>query len=436
MKLKSLAISTVLATSLFGLQQQNVDYISMSMGDAGVVSSYGSMSAFVNPALVNNKDNKRTEFGLTLGVGIQEHELGDDLYKLDDADVGGTIEEIENGNGNSEYVEDNANKITDAVKSLAQKDNNYLMLSPSAALSFKIGRHWSLGVATYINAKAKAVINENKVDYIYYDEDKDTYVKYDPNAEGEDYSDTTEEDYNAHSLDYAIENGETYLQVDGVSIVEIPFTYADNFNIGDLVVNWGVSAKYMVGSTTTTDIKFTDDDYDPLQNADDNTIDTTTFGVDAGLILQGSDSGFKIGISGKNLNTPSFDTYKGDKYELEPKITAGLAYSATDLLDITIDYDITEITDGLTDSKYQYVGGGLNFHPVTWLSLRVGAKQNLADEDDYNGMIYTAGASFGLKWLQLDASVQVSENSGEYDGDEIPRYVKANIALVSKWGDN
>jgi hypothetical protein len=435
MKLKSLALSSVLATSLFGLQYHSTDYISMSTGGAGVASSYGSMSAFINPALVNNKDNKRTEFGLSIGIGIQEHELGDYLNQLDDADVGDTIDEIENGEGNDERVENNAITIQNAFRNIGT-NNNYLLLSPTAALSFKVGRHWSLGVAAYIDAKAKAIINPNKLDYIYYDDEKDQYIKYDPTAEGEDYSTTTKEDYKAHSLDYAIENFETYLQVKGVAIAEIPLTYANNFATGEYNINWGISLKYMRGSTTYTKISFADDDYDPLENADKNTVDTTTFGVDLGFVLQKNDSGLKLGVAAKNVNTPKFDTIDSGEYELEPKITAGIAYSATDLIDITVDYDITEITDELTDTKYQYVGGGINFHPLTWFSLRVGAKKNLADEDDYNGMIYTAGVGFGLKWLQLDASVQVSENTGNYDGDEIPRYVKANIALVSKWGDN
>ena len=115
MKLKSLAISGVLATSLFGLQYHSTDYISMSMGNSGVASSYGSMSSFINPALVNNKDNKRTEFGLSLGIGIQEHELGDYLYKLDKADVGDTIDKIEDGHGDEEEVKKNAIAIQKAL---------------------------------------------------------------------------------------------------------------------------------------------------------------------------------------------------------------------------------------------------------------------------------------------------------------------------------
>jgi len=431
--LKIFALSTVLASSLFGIQEQNVDYISMSMGDAGVASSYGSMSAYLNPALVNNKDNKRTEIGISVGVGIQEHELGDDLYRLDEADVSDTIDRIENGEGADEEVKANAKEIQYAIQDLSTKDN-YLTLSPTFGVSFKVGRHWSLGVYAMANVKAKAIINGNKLDYIYYDEDNDIYIKYDPNTGN--YSTSSETEYNNYSLIGAMDNGETYIDVKGVSITEIPLTYADNFAMGENIINWGISAKYMVGSTTSTQILFTDDDYDPAEKLDENTVDTATFGIDAGIIIQPNDSRFKLAIAGKNLNSPEFDVIDGSTYKLDPKITTGVAYSMTDMLDIEVDYDLLEVTDELTEQKYQYIGGGINFHPLTWFSLRAGAKQNLADEDNYNGTIYTAGMSFGLKWLQIDAAVQASEKSGEYDGEEIPRYVKANIALVSKWGDN
>ena len=435
-KLKILGLSSVLATSLFGLQQPNYDYISMSMGGVGVASSYGSMSGYINPALLNNKDNKRTELGLSVGISIQEHELGDDLSKLDDADVSGTLDEIESGDGDNEDTEARARKITDALDSLANKTNNYLMLSPRAAFAFKLGTHFSFGIYNKADAKVKAVVDKDRLQYIYYDEDDDKYIKYEPkDGDDNDYSDSTEDDYKAYSVDYAMnEINTTRLDVNSLALTEIPITYSDSFQIKDTTINWGVSAKYMVGTTSKTKILFTDDDYDPLDELDKNSVDTQTFGLDMGVVIQPYDSGFKLGISGKNLNGPEFDTIDDATYKLEPQVKVGLGYSSTDLFDVEVDYDVNSINDELTDTDYQYLSVGINFHPLTWFSLRAGLKDNLAD--DYNGMIYTAGASFGLKWLQVDAAVQVSENSGNYDGNDIPRYVNANIAIVSKWGDN
>ena len=55
-------------------------------------------------------------------------------------------------------------------------------------------------------------------------------------------------------------------------------TCANNFATGELLF----SLKYIRGSTTYTDIKFTEDDYDSLEN----TIDTPTFSVDLGFVLK------------------------------------------------------------------------------------------------------------------------------------------------------
>jgi len=431
--LRVLTLSTILATSLFAIQEQNLDYISISMGGAGVASSIGSMSAYINPALINNKDNKRTEIGLSIGAGLQEYQLGDPLNQLDEADVGDTLDRIANGEGDNPTVKQNALNIQDALSNLSNK-NNYLLISPTAGLSFKIGEHFALGVYAFADAKAKAIVDGNKLDYIYYDETYDVYIKYDPNT-GK-YSQTTQSDYETNSVEYAMDNGETYLKVNAISIIEIPITYANNFQYKDISINWGISAKYMRGTTSYTDIKFTDDDYDPLSNLDDNEVETSTFGIDLGAVIQPNDSRFKLGISAKNINTPSFDTITGEKYKLKPKITTGIAYSINDLVDVAIDYDITETTDELVNQSFRYIGGGVNFHPVTWFSIRAGLKKNLADSNNYNGTIYTAGASIGLKWLQIDASIQASQNEGSYDGTTLPRYLKANLAIVSKWGDN
>jgi len=439
-KLKIIGLSTALATSLFALQQPEYDYISISMGGVGVASSYGSMSSYLNPALIVNRDNKRTEFAIDLGIAIQEHELGDDLSKIDDSDVSYTLDEISKGRGDRKDIRDNANQITEALKSLAKKESNYLMLSPRAALSFKIGRHFSLGVFANVNAKIKAVIDESRLKYITKNDSDDLkylgeYIKYDPNSKANAYKSSSETEYKQKSIEYAMkENNSTRLDLNGVSIVEIPLTIANSTQIGGFNIDWGVSAKYIQATTTSTKILFTDDDYDPTKELDKNKITTNTFGVDLGIVAYSEDSGFKFAISGKNLNTPEFDVENGAKYKLEPKITTGIAYSATDMIDLEIDYDLSTLTDELTNQKYRYIGAGINFHPLTWFSIRGGVREN--QEDDYNGLIYSAGLSFGLKWLQLDVAVQVSENSGNYDGSEIPRYVNGNIAIVSKWGDN
>lgn len=54
-------------------------------------------------------------------------------------------------------------------------------------------------------------------------------------------------------------------------------------------------------------------------------------------------------------------------------------------------------------------------------------------QESYVGTVYTAGLGCGLKWFQLDIAGQISSKKGEYEGDEIPRYARIQVALVSKW---
>ena len=54
-------------------------------------------------------------------------------------------------------------------------------------------------------------------------------------------------------------------------------------------------------------------------------------------------------------------------------------------------------------------------------------------KEEYEGLIYTGGVSFGLKWLQVDVTGQMSAEQGEFDGEEIPRYARVQASIVSKW---
>jgi hypothetical protein len=431
-KLKILALSSILASSLYSFEQSNVDFISMSMGGAGVASSYGAMNAYKNPALLSSRDNKRSaEIAISAGIGIYDYKLGDDLNKISNADVSWTIDQIKEGKGKDEKVKENASTIQSSLKNLSTNNNN-LALMPSVGFSAKMGK-FSLGIYGMAVAKLSTVIDKDRLEYIVYNEDNDKYLYYDSKTGN--YSNSTEEEYKAKSVDYAINGiGTTYIDSKAIGLIEVPLSYSNKFEIGENnTLNYGISLKYMQGITTSTEISF-NDDYDPTKDLKHNKVTTNTFGVDLGFIFRPLNSGFKFAIVGKNLNTPKFDTIDPNvQYKLEPKITTGFAYSVSQTFDIAIDYDVSETKDILLERKTQYIGGGINLHPLSWLSLRAGVKKNLSDKENYEGVIYTAGASFGLKWLQIDAAIQTSQNTGDYDGNEIPRYVKANLSLVSKW---
>jgi hypothetical protein len=102
-----------------------------------------------------------------------------------------------------------------------------------------------------------------------------------------------------------------------------------------------------------------------------------------------------------------------------------------DMLTLAFDMDLTTNKTYIPNYDARFVGGGVAFHPASWFSVRGGLMENLKESDE--GLIYTAGLGFGLKWFQLDLAGEVSSKKGEYDGNQIPRYARVQLALVSKW---
>ena len=159
----------------------------------------------------------------------------------------------------------------------------------------------------------------------------------------------------------------------------------------------------------------------------------TSFGVDVGFLYKPEIiSNLAIGLVGKNLNTPKFGTASGGKMEIDPQVRAGFAYDlGGDRISFALDADLTENETFIPNYNSQFVGGGVNLHPFSWFSFRVGLMENISESDE--GIIYTGGFSIGIKWLQLDVAAEMASKKGEFEGDEIPRYARVQVALVSKW---
>jgi len=102
-----------------------------------------------------------------------------------------------------------------------------------------------------------------------------------------------------------------------------------------------------------------------------------------------------------------------------------------DRVTLALDADLTKNESYIHGYNAQFIGGGINFHPTTWFSLRGGLMQNISDGEE--GTILTTGIGLGIKWFQLDLAGQFSTKSGEFDGNEIPRYGRAKVSIVSKW---
>ncbi len=427
-----------LAVQAKAVEFQPLGFEASSMGGAGVASSKGSLAPYYNPALLA-EHRYGAEFSLAGAFGVREINLVDHIDRLADIDITETI------NTFSLYVDpavplpspddvrntlNDLETISNELRALSYR--NGIQLMPSVTFGAQVKR---VGVGAYgiSEGSAYAVIDPNRLDIIIAIEDNGTtyYVEYDMANDTIDYVNQSE--YESRSFEYAISQGLTYLKLTGLAYMEIPISYGHQFSTDFGKLNVGASVKIMPGYTYDYSIDIdtrSDNLSDELDNAKK---EDTAFGIDVGFLFKpDAFSNLSVGLVGKNLNTPTFDTATGGEFEVDPQIRAGMAYDVLgDRITLALDADLTENETFIPNYDSRFVGGGVNFHPFSWLSLRAGLMQNMSESDE--GLVFTSGFSIGIKWLQLDVAGQLSDKKGKFEGEEIPRYARVQASLISRW---
>jgi hypothetical protein len=403
-------------TSAGAIAFESIGYKASGMGGAGVANAAGSLAGYYNPALLADE---KYDVEVSLGVGItaRDNGLGQSADKLNDLDFTDLMDRA------SENVADLGVEDIETLKKARDvaidMDGDALQAAPRAYLGVQV-KNFGIGIYGYSDAVGTAVVDQQHDQLIF--ENSGAYVDIDGNPK-------TQTEYEDTSLEYAINNDLTYTDVKGVVIAEVPLSYGHRFDtkIGTLSV--GGSLKFMQGITYFEKIEL--DDSDSSDSSDENDKTSSNFGIDIGLLYQPLRD-LSIGLVGKNLNSPKFESVEGyDDITVDPMFRAGVAYDLLDSLEIAMDIDLTKNSTFMEDVDSQMIGGGLDYHPFSWLSLRGGVMHNISD--DFAGLIYTAGLGIGAKWLQLDLSGQVGNQWGTFDGTDYPKYTNINLALISRW---
>ena len=434
-----IALSTMLSTFLCAYEFHPLGFESIGMGGAGVSNAKGSMAGYYNPALLA-KSHYDLEISAQAGIGIKEDNLANHVDTLSTIDFTETVDRVTQPlNAFNALVlgvydqsdKDNLKSAVDILKSVYAQ--NYLTILPTASFAIQY-ENFHLGLYNTTTASAHMVIDPNALE-LYAPYGDNSYIYYDPYSDTNPYStiSLTQEEYQASSLEYALESGKTYVELTGISLAEVPLSYATSFDtvVGSLSI--GGSLKYMGAGVYSDKVQIDTKADDLVDQFDDHSKTSSNFGIDIGFLYQPIKE-INIGLVGKNLNSPEFDTLDpNNKIVIDPMVRGGITLSLWDSVDLAFDYDITENETALDNQKSQYAGGGINIRPASWLSLRAGAMNNVAYED--SPFIYTAGIGLGLKWFQIDISAQVSDNLTMVDGTEVTDYAKVNLALISRWGD-
>jgi len=402
--MKKSILTILTASALFGLEFQPLGFTSVGMGGAGVASAKGSMALYYNPALLA-KHKYTVEVSFAAGLGGREYNLINRIDKLaNEDDLQNTIDTIAEhapvSGSNKEGGYDK--KMQDALEQLyALSQGNGLSIQPTAEFGAQIGS-FGIGVFGIGDVTSQAVIDRQHLYVIVQDENKTGgYYYYDP--QNDVYGASDKELYEKYSLQYALDNILTYLDINGIAIAEAPIGYAYSFDIKNSIFSIGVALKYMQGTTYKNKIAI-DSDNNTLENSlNDNQKTSTALGVDLGLLL--SSDKIDIGIVGKYLNSPKFKYYDGSEYTVKPMVRGGINLELTNWLQFAMDIDLTKNDTAIKDFKSQYIGGGFNIHQ-SWFSIRAGAMRNMVQDEE--GTILTAGLGIGLKWFQLDVAAEAS----------------------------
>lgn len=235
-----------------------------------------------------------------------------------------------------------------------------------------------------------------------------------------------------------LDNNTTSVLTRSLAYIEFPLSYGHAFNLGSFgTLGLGATAKVIAGRVYQSQTYLmksgsTVTSSDITKELTKNFKDSTSFGFDLGALWRYSDW-FNVGIVAKNLNTPEFDApdvknKKGDvlvgsggKVKLKPQVRLGVSLDPYKWLTLAADLDLTENETVVAAEgfKNRTVGGGFEWHGLSWFKLRGGMYSNLADGGI--GPTATAGLTFGTKWFNMDIDGAYSLDTAIYKEKNYPQ---------------
>ncbi|SNB47532.1 conjugal transfer protein TraF [Geobacter sp. DSM 9736] len=232
----------------------------------------------------------------------------------------------------------------------------------------------------------------------------------------------------------SLEDNQSKLEYTGIILIDFPISYGHQIDLGSFgKLGVGGSLKVIQARTFIGESQIVklEDSGDIVEEITDHYKDSTGFGVDLGALWRYGDW-LSVGIVGKNLNSPSFDTpviagIATRSIKVKPQVRTGVAVEPFSWLTLAADLDLTENDTILVGRKSRNFGGGLELHPFTWLKFRAGAYENLADGDV--GIVGTAGLTIGTKWLSLDIDGAASPETGKFEDSKYPKEARIQTSL-------
>lgn len=362
----------------------------LSMGGASVACPAPAYATYYNPAALGLDD--RYAVDLTFGLGTRDTGISRHLDPLMQYDWNAAKDDPQGPAAAAIIAELSSIKSTDA-----------LMLAPNAALGIRIG-----SVACGIFPSAQFVVYSH-LDTTHLNA---TSPLEDPRS-------------------FAFNSSELYAQ--GLGLVEVPLAYGHSFKVGNgSTLSIGGAVKFI--EAATYDIRqgiVVTSDAEQIQNKLENASKTSPgFGVDLGVLFRTFEDRLSLGLLGRNLNSPKFETATGDEFAEDIQVRAGAAYKVSEHILIALDIDLTSNSTLVPGFNSRQLCAGIGYESSIF-SIRGGVSKNI--EGAGSPVAWSLGASLGGENIHLDLAGSVSGSWESFDKYTFPVEGGFMIALGGGW---
>lgn len=400
MKVSRLALAVSLSaasTSALAAPQSFNTARSLAMGGTGVAIAHPATANTANPAMLASGQHEWSDdFGLILpSVNVRladEEEVVDQIDDIQDAidayDDSASMSPIQ--------AQAEAGKLHDQLQALK---GDTMRADMAAGISVAVpGERLAVGVFTNANIQVTA---RARVD------DRDL-ERLENIANGSIYPPPSDPDL--HSSGHALAS----------AVIEAGISLARSFELGlQNPVQLGVSPKYVQLRTYQYTALIDDFDEDDFDNGDYEST-KSGFTMDLGAAYAfGEKQQWNTGVAVRNLIPMELDskynTARGEQeetLELNPMVTAGISHTGEYHV-LTAEAELTEQKGfGYADDT-QWLAVGAEFDAFRFAQLRLGARQNIASNDDNSGIEedtqFTAGVGLSPFGARLDIAGLVSD---------------------------
>lgn len=362
---------------------------SFAMGGTGVAIAHPASASTANPAMMAMKQHGwADDFGMILpSVNARVADEEEVIDQIDD--IQDTIDLIDQqaANNNVAGVQASAGVLEDQ---LAELNRDTMRADVGLGLSLAIPTE-SISVGVFVDGSVRATARGNV-------SDSDLALL-----------DTIENNPAAAELVDDIGNQLTSNgTVIAAAYAEAGVSLAKAFELSNgNTLAIGVSPKY-VELRTFEYVQEVDDFEDDDFDADENETEKSGFNADLGAAYSfGETQSWTTGLAVRNVIPMELDSKSGRTFELDPKVTAGIAHKGK-MHVITAEVDLTENKAFGYEDDTQWAALGAEVDVFRAVQLRGGIRQNLASNDDNDGIEEKTQLTFGVGLSPFGAHLEIS----------------------------